>query len=338
MATSALAQILMEQGADLVDFAAMTDSGDQQIFTVDDAIFSGEDGKEPEVLPNGIATGKDLLSVAVSGSNDVVDVAAFTAYSQGVLKTVAASTDESLTRPTTNKIINSITMTSAGAIAVVVGTEGSDFSETRGAAGGPPEIPADSVELGQVRLASASAAPIVASEIYQVIGQHTERYDYPVFDVDNIGQGDSADVAAQSNAHVKFSAALPLSHASGTPKKVYIKYYTPIFAEIADGADFKAIETSHSTSSQQVYGRSVGSTSESLGQGGFNALVSDGVKDVIVSAKNKVKTFKFLPNKNKAPYVLTQGKLGITRNWPAGSQNNVAATISGERASAEFSS
>jgi len=338
MPTAALAQILMEEGADLVDFTAMTDSGDHQIFTAADAAFSGEEGKEPEVLPNGIATGRDLISVAASGNDDVIDVAAFSAYSQGVLQSVAASADEALTRPTTNKLINSITMTSAGVIAVVAGTEGTSFSETRGAAGGPPEIPADSVEIGQVRLASAAAAPVTDSEIYQVVGQHTERTDYPVFDIDNIGEGDSADVAAQANAHVKFSSALPLSHAAGTPKKVYIKYYSPIFAEIADGVDFKAIETSHSTSSQQVYGRSVGSTSESLGQGGFTALVSDGVKDVLVTAKNKVKTFKFLPNKNKSPYVLTQGKLGIAREWPAASQISVTATISGERASAEFNS
>lgn len=341
MATAALALLMMEQGANLVDFVAMLNSGDNQIFTAANPVFSGEEGREPELRPNGIVTGRNLVGVPASGANDVVDVAAFTAYSKGALKTVAAGVDTSITRPATNvSRINSITMDSTGAIAVVAGTSGSDgtFSEGRGVAGGPPFIPVDSVELAQVRIASSTAAPITANEIYQVIGQHAERYDFPVFDIDNTGQGDAAEVAAQTSAHVKFASALPLAHTADVPKRVYIKYHDPIFGEVSDSVDFKAVETSHSTSSEQVYGRSVGSNSESLGQGGFSALVSDGVKDVLVQEKNKTKTFKFFPNKNKTPYVLTQGKLGIAREWPAATQIKVTATISAERASADFSS
>ncbi len=338
MGTAALARILMEQGTDLRTFSAMINSGDQLIFTAADPIFSGEAGNEPDVRPNGIVSGKNLISIAASAGDNKVDVAAFTAYSMGVLQTVAAAADETLTRPATTKLINSVTMTSAGAIAVVAGTEGAAFVETRGAAGGPPEILVDSVELGQVRLDATVAAPIVASEIYQVIGQHSERSDFPVFTVDNVGQGDSAEVAAQISAHVEFSSVLPLSHTGGVPKRVYIQYHSPIFAEVSNTVDFTAVETSHSTSSEQVYGGSIGSTSESLGQGGFSALVSDGIKDVLVQAKNKIKTFKFFPNKNKAPFVLTQGKLGIARQWPADKQINVTATISAERPSADFSS
>ncbi len=339
MPNAANALLQMEQGAQLYDFEAMTDSGDHKIFTSPSALmFSGESGYEPEVRPNGVVTGRNLVSVAASGSNDVVDVAAFTAYSIGVLLSVAAATDESVTRPTTNKLINSITVTSAGAIAVVAGTEGTDFVETRGAAGGPPEIPADSVEIAQVRLDSATAAAVTADEIYQVVGQHCERSDFPAFDIDNIGEGQAADVSAKKNAYVKFGSALPLSHASGTPKRVYLKCYEPIFADVSDAVDFVAVETSHSVSSQQVYGRSVASSSESLGQGGFTALVNDGVNDALIQAKNKVKTFRFYPDQNKLANVVTQGKLGISRSWPASNNINVSATISAERASAEFSS
>ncbi len=332
------ALIRIEQGASLVAFSGMTDSGDHQVFTASADVFSGRAGYEPQLRPNGIVTGRNLISVAASGSDDVVDVAAFTAYSQGVLKSVAVAADESVTRPTTNKLINSITMTSAGAIAVVAGTEGTEFSDTRGAAGGPPEIPADSVELGQVRLDSATSAAVAAAEIYQVVGTHAERYDYPTFEINNIGLGQAAAVAAQTYAHVKFSAALPLSHASGTPKGVYLQCYEPQPADVSDGVDFVAAETSHSVSSTQVYGRSVASSSESIGQGGFTALVSDGVSDLLTQLKNENLTFWFYPDKNKAPYVLTQGILGITRSWPAADQISIAATISAENASAEFSS
>lgn len=337
MGTAALAQLLMEQGTELVDFIAMLNSGDHLIFNAADPIFSGEAGKEPDVRPNGIVSGKDLLSVAVSGTDNMIDVAAFTAYVGGALKTVAAAPDKTLTRPATTKLINSVTMDNAGTVVVIAGTEGAAFVETRGAAGGPPEIPVDSVELGQVRLDAVAAAAIVASEIYQVIGQHAERYDFPAFSIDNIGQGEDAEISAQATAHVKFSSALPLSHTGGLAKQIFIRYHEPIFGEISNSASFTAIETSHSVSSEQVYGGSIASPSESLGQGGFKAMVSDGVKDVLVSAKNRIKTFKFLPNKNKTPFVLSQGKLGIVRDWPTDKQINVTATISGERASADFS-
>ncbi len=338
MGNAAKALLKMEQGASLVPFAAMVDSGDQQIFTSAGLVFSGKSGQEPVVRPNGVVTGRNLVSAPVSGSNDVVDVAAFTAYALGVLQTVAATADTTVTRPTTNKLISSITMTSVGAIAVVAGTEGTNFVETRAAAGGPPEIPADSVEIAQVRLDSAVAAPITAPEIYQVVGQHVERYDFPLFEVDNVGQGQSAEVSAQTNANVKMASVLPLIHASAAPKRVYIKFYEPIFAEVSDSVDFTAVETSHSVSSKQVYGRSVASSAESIGQGGFSALVNDGISDSLVQSKNEVLTFQFFPDNNKAPYVLTQGKLGIKRTWPASDQIAVDATISAERASAEFSS
>ena len=68
---------------------------------------------------------------------------------------------------------------------LVAGTEADGaFSETRAAAGGPPLIPVTSVEIGQVRLTAASdaAALITSDEIFQNVGDHTERYDYPVWE------------------------------------------------------------------------------------------------------------------------------------------------------------
>jgi len=341
MPNASNAKLQVEQGQSLVAYAALTDSGDHQYFTPAAAILSGKSGYEPDCRPNGIVSGANLVSPAASGSDDVVDVAAFTAYSQGVLNTVAASADESITRPATDvSKVCSITMSSAGAIAVVAGDDGTTaaFSETRGAAGGPPEIPADSVELAQVRLTAAASAAVTASEIFQVVGQHAERYDFPTFEVSNIGLGASAGVAAAKTAHVKFAAALPLSHASATAKKVYLQYYTPTLGDISKSVDFVPVETTHSVGSSQYYGGTSASKSSSLGQGGFKALVSDGVSDTLAQQKNEVLTFKFFPDRNKTPYILTQGTLGIARAFPVAADIAITATITAEEASAEFTS
>ena len=140
--------------------AALSDSGDHKKFTSGDGLWSGASGKEPDVKPDGLATGGEV-STADSGSNDVVDVAALTCYLAGVETSVAASADFSITRPASDVAkVNSITVTSAGALSEVEGTDGSDgtFSAERGAAGGPPYIPEGSIEIAQVRLTTAAAA------------------------------------------------------------------------------------------------------------------------------------------------------------------------------------
>jgi len=336
------AKIQLEQGQELVAFAAMTDSGDHQTFipTAGDKVFSGKSGKAPDVRPDGIVSGRNLGSVAASGSNDVVDVAAFTAYSGGTLHTVAADTDVSLTRAvaTDTHVINSVTMTDQGVIAVVAGTDSTAFSEVRGAAGGPPLIPVGSVELFQVRMTSNVAAAITADEIYQVTGQHSERWDFPAFEVENVGKGEAAEVAAERNAHVKMAAALPVIHTGNVPKQVAVQYYTPIFADLGKTLDFTAVEKSHSVSSSQFYGGSIASSSESLGQGGFTVLLNDGVTDGIVADKNQVLTVKHFPDRNKGAYSLTQGKLGLARSWPVSDQIKASVTISAENETVEFSS
>lgn len=338
MPTAKNAALHVEQGATLTDFAAMTDSGDHKIFNNGADLWSGKAGQEPVVRPNGVVTGRNLVSPAVSGDDDKVDVAAFSAYSQGVLRTVAAAADVALTRAvaTDTHCINSITMTSAGAVAVVVGTDGTAFSEVRGAAGGPPLIPVDSVELAQVRMASNVAAPVAAGEIYQTIGQHCERYDYPTWSVNNIGEGIAADVAARANAFVEFAAALPAIHTGAVARKVYMKFYEPVLAEVARVSDFVPPETSYSVSSKQFYKGSVASTSESIGQGSFTVLLGDGVGDSLVQDKGEVLTFKYFPDENRAPFIVCQGTLGIARQFPATDQIAAACTISAEKPAAEF--
>lgn len=341
MSRSKNAKIQMEQGQTLVDFVALTDSGDNTNFTPADAVMSGADGFAPDVRPNGIVTGLNLVKVAASGSNDVIDVSAFTAYEGGTLHSVSATADTAITRPVADvSKVNSITMTTAGAITVVAGVDGSTaaFSETRGAAGGPPLIPVDSIEIGQVRTTTSTAAPITADEIFQVVGQHAERFDFPLWEENNVGLGTQAEESAQVNAFVKFNAALPVIHTGAIPKAVYAKYYIPVLADLLKTADFVPAETSHSTSSTEYYGGVVNSTSESLGQASFTALLVDGVNDAEVVAKNKVLTFKFFPDRNKAAYILQQGVLGISRTFGVADQKQASMTVSPETSSAEFAS
>ena len=124
-------------------------------------------------------------------------------------------------------------------------------------------------------------------------------------------------------------------HTGDLPKKVYASYAEPIFSDISLASDFVPAETSHSVSSTQVYGSTLGSSSSSLGQASFTAYLNDGIGDALVSLKNEILWFKFYPDRYKTPYMLTQGKLGISRTFPAGDNVQVSCTISAESASTE---
>jgi len=331
MPTAENAIVYYEAGQEYQAMAALTDSGDRKKFEADADLWSDRSGYSPVVRPNGLATG-GLVTPPASGSNDVVDIAALTAYLGGELKSVDASSDESVTRATTDThIINSITITAAGAIAVVAGSEGTAFSETRGAAGGPPWIDNDAVEIAQVRLSAQAAAPVTADEILQVVGVHCERYDYPTWEVkfcrvENLILG---------NAGVLFNSALAGIHSedAGTTvagKQVFAEYYEPIFAELPNAQDFVPPAESHSVSSQQVYGGTIASSSKSLGQGSFTAFFKDGVTDALLSSEGAKLWFKFKPDRLKSAYILCQGILGVSLSFPAGDNISGACTISPE--------
>jgi hypothetical protein len=337
MSSAENAKVEIETSATFAALAAMIDSGDNTRFTLSGGtIFSGKSGQTPDIRPNGIITGRNLLSPGTTA--DFVKIAAFTAYSKGVSQTVSAS-NATISRPTSSGFykINSITMASDGSVAVVSGTQAtSAFSETRGANGGPPYIPEQSIEVGQIRTTGATSAVITTAEIFQS-GGFTERYDEPNWSVNNIGKGAKAETSAETNAFVKFTSALSLIHTGGIPKGVYGSYYTPVFSEQSKAFDFVPAENSHTVSSQQVYKQTVGSVTSTLNAGSFSALLSDGVNDSIVANKDEVLTVRFFPDENKSSYILTQGKIGITRSFPADNQIQVDANIAAEIESAEFS-
>lgn len=341
MARNKNAKIQMEAGRTLVSWEMMTDSGDAQNFNPSAAVMSGKDGFAPEIRPNGIVTGSNLVVVAVSGSDNVVDVKAFSAYSKGIEHAVSAQADTAIVRASTDVAsISSITMDETGALSVIQGADSLDatFSEVRGAAGAPPLIPVDSVEVAQVRTTSNTAAPITASEIYQNIGQHTESAAFPIWATNNIGLGKNAEDSAQVNAFVEMNAAMPLIHTGGEPKRVYAQYYEPTFADLPKTLDFVPAEKSHSISTSEYYGGSSSSSSESLGQSSFTALLNDGINDAEVSAKNTIATFKFFQDRNKPAYILQQGIVGLARSFAVADQVQATMTVTSETESAEFAS
>lgn len=320
------AKLEYESGVTAYAMAEITDSGDHKNYTSSAALFSETSGNAPVILPNGIINGAQGIP-AVSGTNNLVDVAKTLCNLNGVETTVNAATDVSLTRGVTNGYrINSVTINAAGSITVVVGTESTSFSETRGAAGGPPYIPVDSIELFQVRFTSITAGAVLAAEIFATIGTHRETTDFPGFDADN------------DNAEVNFKSALPLIHTGDVPKKVFASYADPVFTEQSFANDFVPAETSHSTSSTQVYNDVVGSVSSTLAAATFTAILKNGITDDIVNKKDDTIFIRFYQDRFKLPHILTQGKLGVSRTFGAADNPQVSCTVAASRKSVERAS
>lgn len=296
----------------------LTDSGDHKTFTSSAALWSQFEGNAPDVRPNGVINGGDVTP-ATAATDNTVDVSALLCYLAGIQTSVAASLAVTASRGATTDThrITSITVTSAGAIAAVAGTQSTAFVETRGAAGGPPFIPVGSVELAQVRLTSITDAPVADAEIFDQVGTHRERYDYPAW------------VEQPESARLVFNTALPLSHTGDTSKRVYASYSDVVFAEIRKSSAFVPPEESFSSSSVNTYfGETEASESKTLNQGSFTALLKDGISDSIVPLVGKRLWFKFKSDQNKIPYVLCNGVLGMTRSFPVDGNISASFTIS----------
>ncbi len=303
--------IRIESGQTPYPFESL-DTTDNMTFEASFAPWSDAAGFEPVVAPYGLLTGGGITPN--TGTNDSVSVAALTASMAGATgadadgQVAVSSGTVAITRASVDThIVNSITVDNTGSLVAVQGDEGTSFSDTRGAAGGPPLIPVDSIEIGQVRTSSATPADIQSGEIYDTPGLHVERSDYPVYEVD-YGRG-----------QVVFAAELPLIHTGDVPKAVYASGATPLFAPIPQAYDWTPAESTYSINSTDTYDGPVGSASSSLGQASFTAVVKDGVTDTIVKSKGENLWVEFRPDRDKSlPKQLTQGIVGISRTFPAG--------------------
>ena len=321
MPTAENAKIQYEGGRNSYAMAELTDSGDRTAFSGAAALWSRSSGYAPVIRPNGLLTGG---AVTPNATNNVVNVAAISANLAGVVISVGAGTlTASRGVSSDTHRITSLTINSSGALAAVAGVDGAAFSETRGADGGPPFIPVGSIEIAQVRLTSITDAPVTAAEIFNTPNVHQELAAYPSYTVD------------YRHGSVSFIGALPAVHTGGVGKKVYASYAVPIFADVPYGAAFVPPETSNSTTSVQVYGSTIGSSSSTLNQGSFTAYLEDGITDPLVSVKGQILWFKHYPDRTKSPHILCQGKLGIARQYPADGNIQATCTISAESAASE---
>lgn len=337
--TAVNALIQYEQAQEKIDYTAMTDSGDHTVFTTSDNIWSARSGYEAEIRPDGIVSGTNLLTPG--SGNDAVDCAAFTCYIGGELISVSEDTiavDRSESTGSSSYLINSITF-DGSTLDAVAGTEGTAFSATRGAAGGPPFIPVGSIEVGQIKLSSVTPAAVTTSEIFQSPNNGTqERYDFPIwYSPSTLGDGNMSESDAKRHAHVEFSAALPATHTGSIPKGVYIMYHTPVFVTIEHSSDFSPAEESVSASSKQIYRKTVASTSKSLGGGSFKMIADkDGITDGILKLAGELLTFRYYPDENKEPYSLTQAYISFKTTNSATDNISIDATLAAPTKTVRF--
>lgn len=322
MASAENAKLEIEAGQVLTSMVALTDSGDHLTYESGADFWSNKRGFAPVVRPNGLRTGGVITG---TGVNNEVQTSAMSVNLNGVVTSVAADTSVSITRTAGGGAfqINSITVNSSGAVVAVAGTEGSAFTETRAAAGGPPLIPTTSVEIGQVRTTSNTDAAIDDDEIFQVVGTHTERADYPLFDTNYLG------------GSVTAVAELPLIHTGPVTKSVYAEYYEPVFTRVLRANNVVPPENSWSVTSEQTYDGVSGSVSKTLNQGSFEARIETGISDTLVRSKDTNLWFKFFPDRYQDSYIAFQGYLGIARQFPADGAMRVSCTVSSEAESTD---
>jgi len=327
MANASLAKLMYEADQDQVAITELTDQGDHLDYRSADTLWSGFSGRTPTVTPNGVYDGGVIIP-AVSGSNDVVDISECRAYIAGVLTTVSASTDEAVVRPAANDYQKfSITITSGGAFAVVDGTEHTAFSTVRGATGGPPYIPATSIEIGQVWWDSQTPAAVTTSEIKQIEGSSLERFDRPTWTVkySNVANG------IVGYAGILFNSALPTTHTGDVTKDVYASWWTPEFSEIVRAYDWVPPGRTISVNTTEVYNETVGAVSRSIGAGSFSALMETNIHDNILKFENELLWFKYYQARLETTrYQLAQGYLANTQANPAGDNISSAFTLGAE--------
>ena len=336
MALLTASQVEYEAAANQQAFANLSDSGDHIKFTLANKPWSQATGFSIVAGGYGVLTGFAITPAAAAGNNNV-DVAAGTLYAPGMTGastttgqiSINAATNIACTRGTTNGYrITSITVDSTGAVTAVAGTESTAFTETRGSAGGPPLIPVGSVELGQVRFTSTTAAVVSASEIYQVVGTHQERSDYPVPTIDPIA------------GTITFSEALPLIHTGTVAKRVSARIATPTFVPLAYARNFVPATNSASTNTETYYQRTRGTASLSLGSASFELSLEDGVTDDFVTkvAASPTMLFKYKPDKNRTAYSVTQGIPSLAITKAPNAHPTATVTIAASQATVNFSS
>ena len=317
-ANNALLQVEFAQNP--VAMMALTDSGDHKKFKSNQKFWSKMEGFEPVVLANGIRSGGQITS---EGTNNKVLVAEVELNLNGAIETVAGD-DVTIARPAADKVKkSSVTVNAAGAFAAVAGIDGDTFSDTRGANGGPPLIPVDSVEIGQVWFDDDAAAVVAEDEIHQVSNLHKEMASFPFNQIDYY------------EGSTSFADALPLIHTGTIAKAVWASFATPVFGKVDNADAFQPPRQTTTLNSTPTYDGARGSQSSSLNAGQFTALLEDGIIDPIMSPNVLGKTLwiRFYPNKSiTSRYDVCQGAISVSDQYPSAANITGTFTITSDTA------
>jgi len=319
--------VKVETNASPQPYEEMT-SLDNQVFSGSYAPWSRAGSNAFVVQPWGIDTG-GVVTVANSGGNDVVDLAATSLVMPGSTAAdadgnvaVIATADIAVARPAGNDYaISAITIDTSGAVTVIGGTASTAFSAVRGAAGGPPFIPVDSVEVAQVYYMSQTPAPVTANEIRQVPGESQELTQQPVISKTSSIQGT-----------VTFSEILPSIHTGSVAKKVGLKGALAVTAEVPRSRNYVPPEVTVNAQSETFYDTAIAFPSFDAAQGSFEAALYNGVTDWIVRAVEEQTTLivEFYPDRDKGDKIVAQGFVGMARTFPADGASLATFSITAE--------
>lgn len=303
----------------------LTDSGDHLTYEAAEGVrFSAIKTDtlgdlSPVLKADGVVRG-GRVKIAVSGSVNVIDVTAITSsYIAGVESTLAAQTDVTVARPTVSDyLISSICLDyNAGTeqIAVIQGTEGSAFSETRDAAGGPPLLAVDHIELAQVRYTAQDAAAVSASEIIAIPNQHREESNFPAFTIDHL------------DGEVVANSAIMVNHTGPITKAVYIDYYTETTVEVPTVSTFTPPAKTFTSTKTNTYQGVVTTEAEEQSDGSFTALIDGTSTEIVSLISGTTAYFKFYPDKDLPEYKIGIGSYGVTEDFSADGAMTASITV-----------
>lgn len=303
---------------------ATRNASDTSIYTLAHQLISLQGDRS--VRPDGHISGGSASS---NGTNDEVDVTASAVYIGGARVTSSAVSGLSIARPSVDTHIKyAICVNSSGVVSAEAGSEGTSFSDTRGAAGGYPLVPAGMTQICGVQYSSQTPALVLAAEIDETpIGEDglggRILYDYPNFELVLHPDFD----AGIDYAHVKYSFAPATLYADADGARCYVTYSTPSFSEIGLTNDLVLPEETVSGNSTTVYRKVLKSVSRD--QNDFTlTIMGDDIVNDMAPFRGKDVWFKavfdpLIPTK----YALFAASVGVATSIP--SDDNTTYSLTG---------
>jgi len=304
-----------------VAIALLTQSASSTEYTTGIKYWSDEGAFKPVVRPNGVLSG---FSMTPSGTADTVNIAAGEANLNGVQLTKVSGT-LLITRPTVSNFkISSVTLDAAGAFVEVQGAEDTAFSIVRAALGGPPLIPVDSVELGQVLMDAQGAAVFVAAELKQIINDSQEVATFPNFTIDF------------ENGRILVPLGFKQIHTGVIARAVWAEYHTAGFLDMERVSSVQLPNTSRSVSSDATNTGPVGNVTSSVNAGSATIIGTNGVIEPAVLINDQKVWVIFNPDKNQSPHSDVQCFWNAVPSFDAAANLSIAVTMTAENAASNL--